>query len=73
MLSLNYRFDADGNVTNLWSGTSGGVTNVYQFDALDRLTNVLANGSAAAGYGFNKAGNLQTMRYGNGVTNQFQY
>ncbi len=73
VLSLNYRFDADGNLTNLWSGSSGGVTNVYQFDALDRLTNVLANGSAAAGYGFDSVGNLQTMRYGNGVTNQFQY
>jgi len=73
VLSLNYRFDADGNLTNLWSGSSGGVTNVYQFDALDRLTNVLANGSAAAGYGFDTAGNLQTMRYGNGVTNLFQY
>ena len=72
-LSLNYRFDADGNLTNLWSGSGGGVNDVYQFDALDRLTNVLANGTTAAGYSFDVVGNLQTMRYGNGVTNQFQY
>jgi len=72
-LSLNYRFDASGNLTNLWSSTSGGVTNFYQYDPLSRLTNVLANGSAAASYGFDALGNLQTMRYGNGVTNQFQY
>src|SRR5207245_662741 len=72
-ISLNYRFDANGNLTNLYSGTSGGVTNVYQFDPMNRLTNVLANGNAAAGYGFDGAGNLQAIRYGNGVTNQIQY
>jgi RHS repeat-associated protein len=72
-ISLNYRFDASGNLTNLWSSMSGGVTNVYQFDLLDRLTNVLANGSVAAAYGFDAVGNLQSVRYGNGVTNQFQY
>jgi RHS repeat-associated protein len=72
-ISLNYRFDANGNLTNLWSSSSGGVTNFYQYDSLDRLTNVLANGSAAASYGFDAVGNLQSMRYGNGVTNQFQY
>src|SRR4051812_10204595 len=72
-LSLNYRFDANGNLTNLWSDTSGGVTNVYQFDPLDRLTNVLASGSAAASYRFDSVGNLQSIWYGNGVTNEFKY
>jgi RHS repeat-associated protein len=71
--SLSYRWDANGNLTNLWSSTSGGVTNFYQFDAQNRLTNVLANGSAAASYEFDGVGNLQTLRYGNGVTNRFQY
>jgi len=41
--------------------------------SLNRLTNVLASGSAAASYSFDVAGNLQTMRYGNGVTNLYQY
>jgi hypothetical protein len=50
-----------------------GVTNVYQYDSLSRLTNVLANGSAAASYGFDLVGNLQAMCYGNGVTNLYQY
>jgi len=72
-LSLNYRFDANGNLTNLWSSSSGGVTNLYQFNALNQLTNVLVNGSAAASYGFDALGNVRTMRYGNGVTNQLQY
>ena len=70
---LNYRYDADGNVTNLWSSTANGVTNVYQYDPLNRLTNVVANGSGAASYGFDSAGNLQTLHYGNGVTNLYQY
>ena len=70
---LNYGYDALGSLTKLWSGTANGVTNAYQYDLLGRLTNVLANGSAAAGYGFDKVGNLQTMRYGNGVTNGCQY
>jgi RHS repeat-associated protein len=72
-VSLNYRFDGKGTLTNLWSSTSGGVTNVYQYDALSRLTNVLAGGSAAAVYGFDAVGNLQAVRYGSGVTNQYQY
>jgi RHS repeat-associated protein len=33
----------------------------------------LANGGAAAGCSFDAAGNLQATRYGNGVTNLFQY
>ncbi|MGD0816309.1 MAG: hypothetical protein ABSA83_22175 [Verrucomicrobiota bacterium] len=72
-VSLHYTYDKNGNVSNIWSSTSSGVNLVYNYDALSRLTNVLANGGAAAGYGFDLAGNLQTMRYGNVVTNQYQY
>jgi len=43
------------------------------YDPLNRLTNASANGSPAAGYGYDLAGNLQAMRYGNGVTNLCQY
>jgi YD repeat-containing protein len=72
-VALNYGYDANGNVISLWSSTTGGVSNVFHYDALNHLTNVLANGNEAASYGFDLAGNLQTMRYGNGVTNQYQY
>ncbi len=72
-ISLNYRYDVNGNVTNIWSSTIAGVNLAYNYDPLNRLTNVLANGNAAAGYGFDLAGNLQAMRYGNGVTNLYQY
>ncbi|HLX69591.1 MAG TPA: LamG-like jellyroll fold domain-containing protein [Verrucomicrobiae bacterium] len=73
IVSLNYAYDADGNLTNLWSSTANGVANVYQYDALNRLTSVLANDSAAATYAFDLAGNLQAMQYANGVTNLYQY
>ena len=72
-MSLSYRYDANGNLTNLWSGTASGVTNYYQYDALNRLTNVLGRDSVAAGYTFDGAGNLRSVSYGNGVTNLYQY
>jgi RHS repeat-associated protein len=72
-LSLNYLHDANGNLTNLWETPSNGVSDVYQYDQLNRLTNVLANGNAAATYAYDSVGNLQSLRYGNGVTNQYQY
>jgi RHS repeat-associated protein len=72
MISLNYRYDSLGSITNLWSSTANGVTNCYQYDVLGRLTNVFANGGSVS-YNFDVIGNLQSMRYGNGVTNLYQY
>jgi RHS repeat-associated protein len=68
-----YAYDLNGNSTNIWSSTSGGVNLQYAYDPLNRITNVLAGGTAAASYGFNGNGNLQSIRYGNGVTNLYQY
>ena len=75
-ITLNYAYDANGNLTNLWSSTSGGVTNVYQYDSLNRLTNVIdngLNGTKNTSYTFDGVGNMQTLRYPNGVTNLWQY
>jgi RHS repeat-associated protein len=72
-VSLNYRYDPLGSLTNLWSSTANGVSNAFQYDLLGRLTNVLANGSSAASYGYDLVGNLQSQCYGNGVTNLCQY
>ena len=72
-VALNYRYDALGSLTNLWSSTAAGVTNVYQYDLLGRLSSVLASNSVAASYGYDLVGNLQGMRYANGVTNLYQY
>ena len=72
-IALNYRYDVSGNMTHLWSGTTSGVTNFYQYDPLSRLTNVLGRDSVSAGYRFDGVGNLQSVRYGSGVTNLYQY
>ena len=71
-VSLNYQYDGNGVLTNLWSSTSGGATNFYQYDQLGRLTNAVGT-NGAAGYGFDVVGNLQSVYYGNGVTNLYQY
>ncbi|PWU16136.1 MAG: hypothetical protein C5B50_14080 [Verrucomicrobia bacterium] len=72
-ITLNYAMDANGNVTNIWSSSTGGVNLQYSLDPLNRITNVLANGAFAAAYGFDPAGNTATARYGNGVTNLCQF
>ena len=72
-ITLNYGRDLNGNLANLWSSTASGVTNFYQYDSLNRLTNVAANGSAVAGYGFDSVGNLQSIRYANNVTNHYRF
>ena len=72
-VALNYRYDPLGSLTNLWSSTANGVTNVYRYDLLGRLTNLVAVATNAAIYGYDSVGNLQGLRYGNGVTNLYQY
>jgi len=72
-VSLNYGYDANGSVTNLWSGTAAGVNVAYRYDPLNRLTNVVGQASRLAEYAYDAVGNLLTAGYGNGVTNQYQY
>jgi RHS repeat-associated protein len=72
-VTLKYGYDALGSLTNLWSTTANGVTNVYRYDLLGRLTNVLAGATSAANYGYDVVGNLQSLRYANAVTNLYQY
>ena len=73
LASLNYNYDANGNVIGLLSGMANGVNLAYGYDPLNRLTNVLSRGQLAASYQYDTVGNLQGMRYGNGVTNFYQY
>jgi RHS repeat-associated protein len=72
-VSLRYLYDEAGNVADLWSSTPNGVNLHYDYDPLNRLTNVLSGGSLAASYGFDFNGNLKSARYGNSVTNLYQY
>jgi RHS repeat-associated protein len=74
--ALYYKYDAAGNLTNILSSTANGVSVSYQYDALNRLADVIDHrltGSNMTSYGFDGAGNLTRLRYPNGVTNQWQY
>ena len=74
--TLFYQYDGNGNLTNLSSATSGGVSAMYQYDALNRITNVIDNGLTGTkntAYGFDGVGNLKALNYPNGVTNFWQY
>src|SRR5260221_3391645 len=81
---LNYQYDANGNVTRLYSILyPNGVpfTDLhFQWDALNRLTNVVnaiifPNGNAAVGtsYTYDGVGNLEGFAYPNGVTTAYNY
>jgi RHS repeat-associated protein len=67
-LTNNYTYDLNGNLTSLWTDSPGGATATYQYDALNRLTNVLGQ----AIYGYDGVGNLQSLRE-SALTNLYQY
>jgi RHS repeat-associated protein len=76
--TLFYTYDANGNVLTIKSSTSNGTDLTYQYDALNRLTNVIdARLSGMPGnnarYRFDPVGNLQMSAYPNGLTNVYQY
>jgi len=54
--TLYYGYDPNGYQTNLSSATSNGVLITYQYDALNRLTNVIdsrLSGAQNTAYGVN--------------------
>ena len=59
--SLSYGLDRNGSVTDISSASSNGVNLHYDLDALNRVTNVLANTVFAAGYHFDLAGNVDSV------------
>jgi RHS repeat-associated protein len=70
---IDYAFDLVGNVTNRLitglQGMSGTISTRYQYDMMNRLTNVvqLTNNvsSASAWYSYDSAGRLSKKNYGN--------
>jgi RHS repeat-associated protein len=74
--TLSYAYDANGNVTSIMSSTIGGTLVAYQYDALNRLTNVVDSrlaGATNTAYDFDAVGNLQGIQYPNSVASQYQY
>jgi YD repeat-containing protein len=71
-----YGYDVDGNLTNITSSTASGTLVTYQYDPLNRLTNVIdgrLSGVQNTAYHFDSVGNLQGTAYPNAVTNLYQY
>jgi RHS repeat-associated protein len=70
--TLNYSYDAAGNLTNIHSNHSGGAAMDYAYDARNRLASVTdANGSTT--YSYDAVGNLAGFLYPNGVQTSYTY
>ena len=76
--TLFYTYDDNGNLLTLGSATASGVTNVYQYDSLSRLTSAtdlrLTSANKNTTYGFDGVGNLEWVNVRpTGVTNFYRY
>jgi RHS repeat-associated protein len=74
--TLNYTYDANGNLATLASASSSGVSLTYSYDPLNRLTNVVDTRLSSpnnTAYSYDPAGNLKAMAYPNGITNRYTY
>jgi RHS repeat-associated protein len=73
---LCYSYDANGNVASIVSSNTAGTFVSYQYDPLNRLTNVAdgrLTGTQNTAYGYDAAGNLKWLQYPNTVTNAYTY
>ena len=71
--TLGYSYDAVGNLLSIASSNSNGVAVAYRYDALNRLSQVVENGSETTGYGYDDVGNLTSFHTPNGVTHAYGY
>jgi RHS repeat-associated protein len=72
-VSLNYAYDANGNVTNVVSSSTNGINVGYEYDALNRLSAVNDVHLGRTDYLYDGIGNLQSYTYPNGVNSLYQY
>lgn len=74
---LSYSYDVNGNLAAITSSTANGTSVTYQYDPLNRLTNVIDGRLSGVPqntvYHFDPAGNLQGIAYPNTITNLYQY
>lgn len=72
--TLTYSYDGFGNLATTKSLTASGASVSYFYDVLNRLTNATDLATSTTNtYDFDAVGNLQTIRYHNGVTNRYTY
>jgi RHS repeat-associated protein len=72
-VSLNYSYDANGNLTNILSSDPDGVNVDYEYDALNRLSAVNDAKVGRTAYNYDDVGNLQSYSYPNGMSSVYQY
>ena len=70
---LVYSYDLFGHLQAVQSSRSGGAAVTYNYDVLNRLSNVVDSVIGTTVYGFDPVGNLQTLLYPNGVTNTYVF
>jgi RHS repeat-associated protein len=70
--TLNYRYDAAGNLTNIHSNHSGGAAMDYAYDGHNRLASV-TDASGSTTYSYDAVGNLAGFLYPNGVQTSYTY
>ncbi|MEO7100839.1 MAG: tandem-95 repeat protein [Luteolibacter sp.] len=78
--SIGYGYDAAGNLAGTKSATAGGYDVSYDYDALNRLTDVYRgqegvdpNATGLAAYNYDANGNLNGVGYANGVQHAYTY
>ncbi len=72
-ISLNYSYDANGNLTNIVSSEANGVNVDYAYDELNRLAAVNDANLGITAYVYDDVGNLKGCTYPNFVHAEYQY
>ncbi len=71
--TLSYTYNEYGNLGTVQSSTANGTRVNYYYDVLNRPTNIVDRFGNSTFYAYDAAGNLQTSRYANNVTNLYSY
>ena len=75
--TLDYAYDAAGNVATMVSSNTNGISVAYTYDNLNRLSTVVDNhltvGPNTTTYSYDPANNLATVTYPNGLQSIFTY
>ena len=78
--NIGYAYDANSNLSGAKSSTTGGYDQSFDYDVLNRLSNVYQgqegvdpNAYGISAYGYDAVGNMTGSGYANGVGHSYQY